>query len=349
MTDRHDLLSNGSSEVQGLHRAGVLAAGLFIVDAVKTIDRWPEESALALIRSQSPANGGGAYNVLHNVGRLIPGHPRWAAGCIGDDELGEWIAADCLAAGIETGLLRTHATLGTSYTDVMSVAGAGSRTFFHSPGANVGFAPESAELTSVPAAVFYLGYLGLLPALDTLVGDQTAASRLLRDASRAGMVAVVDCVSVDRPDFAALALPSLRAADVFFCNEFEAGQILRRVVPCRWDAMQVAAEKLQQLSGATVVVHTAIGAVHADELGVVIQPSVRVPIEQIVGTNGAGDAFSAGYIVALEQEHPPATRLQWGVAAAAASLADATPSAGVRPIAECLAMAERFGFVDLPL
>ena len=56
-------------------RRGVVAAGNWIIDHVKMIDRWPAQDALANIASESEGNGGGPYNILKGLARLKCGFP----------------------------------------------------------------------------------------------------------------------------------------------------------------------------------------------------------------------------------------------------------------------------------
>jgi sugar/nucleoside kinase (ribokinase family) len=76
--------------------------------------------------------------------------------------------------------------------------------------------------------------------------------------------------------------------------------------------------------------------------------SVAIPADEIVGANGAGDAFAAGFLYGLHQG--------WGIercaalahASAAASMRALSTTAGVAPWAECLALARRWGYRDAP-
>jgi sugar/nucleoside kinase (ribokinase family) len=79
------------------------------------------------------------------------------------------------------------------------------------------------------------------------------------------------------------------------------------------------------------------GAVHH-------QPSLRLPKGFIAGATGAGDAFAAGYLHGTHENWPVATRLKLAVCTAAACLTHPTPSQGLRPVAECLKLAEELGF-----
>lgn len=87
-------------------RSGILAAGNFIVDRVKLVDRYPGEGELANIQQELLSNGGGAYNVLRNLAALGADYPLGAAGLVGADQNGDWIRSDCEAAGIDVSRLR---------------------------------------------------------------------------------------------------------------------------------------------------------------------------------------------------------------------------------------------------
>ena len=74
------------------------------------------------------------------------------------------------------------------------------------------------------------------------------------------------------------------------------------------------------------------------------QGSLRLPAGYSQGATGAGDAFAAGMLYGLHEGLGFPERLKLAVGCAAACLADPTPSQGLRPVADCLALAERFGF-----
>ena len=133
----------------GSSRRGVLAGGNWIVDHVKVIDAWPPQDALANIVSQVDGNGGCPYNILKDLALLQCGFPLAGVGLLGMDADAERILKDCDAHGIHRSQLhQTHAAP-TSFTDVMTVAGSGRRTFFHQHGANALLDLEHFSFTSV--------------------------------------------------------------------------------------------------------------------------------------------------------------------------------------------------------
>jgi sugar/nucleoside kinase (ribokinase family) len=343
--------------MNGLHgdvsRCGVLAAGNWIVDHVKIVDTWPAQDALATIVSQSDGNGGGPYNMLKNLAKMNCGFPLSGIGLIGRDADAECILRDCAAHDIDrSGLHQTEAAP-TSYTDVMTVAGSGRRTFFHQHGANALLNLEHFDLPKSRARIFYLGYLCLLKKLDTLDKEgRTGASRLLEQACRHGFMTVADLVSSETSDFPAVVNPNLPHLDFLFLNEYE---LDRLVIPHRSNTrndpahLEAQAREVLDLGvRRAVVVHFPEGAICVTPREpMVCQSSIRMPRDLIRGAAGAGDAFGAGFIYGLHAGWEMQRCLELGVCVAAASLRDATCSASIEPVENCLQFGRRLGFNEL--
>ncbi len=336
-------------------RSGLLAAGNFIVDHVKRIDHWPRQDTLASILDTTRSNGGGPYNVLKDLAAMGAPFPLMAAGLIGADEAGDWIVADCQAAGIGTALMRREPGAGTSFTDAMTVAADGRRTFFHYRGANALLQPRHVDLSRCQARVFYLGYLMLLDSLDELrvpTGDhrpRTGAAEILEQASAHGMHTVVDLVSAPGEHFAASVRAALPWVDTLILNEIEAelvtGIDLSAEAPELPAAMTTAAlELLASGVRREVVIHCADGAVVVETGGEQhALGSLMLPDGFSQGATGAGDAFAAGYLWGLHEGMAVADRLRLATAAAAQSLSHPAPSAGLAALEQCLQLAARCG------
>lgn len=337
------------------HRSGLLAAGNFIVDHVKIIDYYPQEEMLASILSETPSNGGGPYNILKDLARLQCGFPLSAAGLIGADTTGDWIVNDLAAHHIDTAQLHRTSSASTSYTDAFTVASTGHRTFFHQRGANALLRPDHFQFTDVSAKFFYLGYFMLLDQLDAIGPDgRSGASHVLAAASAAGCITAADVVSCEHEDFSRSILSSLPWVDHFILNEIEAGKItgtnLRGPNGILWDATAAAALALIKAGvRRTVVIHFTDGAVCADSSGSVHRAaSLQLPDGWIKGATGAGDAFAAGWLLGLHNELPLPNCLDYAICAAAACLTDPTPSGGLLPLADCLALAQSFARRPMP-
>jgi len=329
------------------NRRGLLAGGNWIVDHVKLIDVWPAQDSLVTIGAQSDGNGGGAYNVTKNLAKLGCGFPLSGVGLVGRDADGERILLDCQAHGIECTAIQPTGDAPTSYTDVMTVAGTGRRTFFHQHGANALLGRAHFDLTRTSARIFYLGYLCLLRAMD-VVDDtgRTEASRVLEEARAAGMITAADLVSIETGDFSAMVNPSLPHLDYLFLNEYELARLAGATASEDLVQLQAQAnEVLQRGVRGAVIVHLPAGALClARKQPPIWQPAVQVPASMIVGTAGAGDAFSAGFLLGLHEDWDFQRCLELAVCAAAVSLRHATCSEGVEPWPNCLALGRKLGF-----
>ncbi len=329
------------------HRRGLLAGGNWIVDHVKMIDVWPAQDALANISAQADGNGGGPYNLTKNLAKLGCGFPLGGVGLIGRDADGEAILRDCASHGIDARAIQQVATAPTSYTNVMTVTSTGRRTFFHQQGANALLDLTHFDLTQTNARIFYLGYLCLLKTLDQVdATGRTKAAHLFEQARAAGLTTVADLVSNESSDFAAIVNPCLPQLDYLFLNEYELAHLVRAAaskIPTQLEAQ--AREVLQRGVHRAVIVHLPEGALCVPTAGAVIwRPAVRVPANLIVGTAGAGDAFSSGFLLGLHEGWDFQRCLELGVCAAAASLRDATCSAAVESWQNCLALGRKMGF-----
>ena len=332
-------------------RCGIMAGGNWIVDRVKLIDAWPPQDALASILGQSEGNGGSPYNILKDLSRLGAVFPRQAVGLVGDDADGRWIQEDCRRNGIDTSALRVTRDAPTSYTDVMTVADTGRRTFFHQRGANAHLGPQHFDFTAKQARMFHLGYLLLLDTLDQPGTDgRPQAAEVLARARSAGLRTSVDCVSEASDRFRSIVLPVLPDVDVLFANDFEAEKLSGICVgeqPAPGGVAVQAAARALLAAGVRewVVIHFPAAVVACGADGQVLwQPSVQVPATDINGAAGAGDAFAAGVLFGLHEEWPMQRALELGVCAAAASLHHPTCSESVGTVRDCLELGRRLGF-----
>lgn len=337
-------------------RNGILAAGNWLIDHVKIIDRYPEEESLAIIQSQTSSNGGGPYNLLKDLAKMGAPFPLEGIGLLGEDAEGRLILEDCRKSGIDSSQLRLIPSAHTSYTDVMTVQTTGKRTFFHQRGTNAFLSEAHFNLKDSNARIFYLGYVMLLDKLDVPDSEgRTGASRLLEKAVRLGFKTSVDVVSENSNRFKKVVLPVLPWVDYLIVNEFEAGKIsgVPTFVNGKIDGkrIQEAARKiLGQGVREWVVIHFPEGVFAMNASGETFSlGSVRVPPEKIQGTAGAGDAFAAGFLFGMHENWDIKESLRLGVSLAAVSLFHSTCSGSILPVKACLKIGEEFGFRELAL
>jgi sugar/nucleoside kinase (ribokinase family) len=332
-------------------RRGLLAAGNWIIDQVKMIDVYPQPEQLANISSQSQGAGGSAYNVLIDLARLQAPFPLMGAGLVGDDALGRAILEDCKRHGIDARHLRSTPLAPTSYTDVMTEASNGRRTFFHLRGANALWNGANLNFKTIKARILHLGYLLLLDALDAPdPAFGTKAAALLHSAQQAGLKTSVDVVSEDSDRYAAIVGPALKHADYLLINEIEAAKTTGftiRQTDGRLNPVSLrhaAGALLQRGVRELVAIHFPEGAFIRTRKGEDIwQSSINLPPKHIAGTAGAGDAFAAGLLMGLHENWDLRRCLVTGVSVAAASLSHPTCTGGVKSLAAALKLARKFG------
>ncbi len=340
-----------------MRREGISAAGNWIVDRVKTVDRLPGRGMLVNILDETRATGGAPANVLADLARLEVDIPLSGWGLIGDDADGALIRQTFERLKVDLRGVTTCPTAPTAYTDVMSDAAGRERMFFHHRGANARFAPAQVDIPTLTCRIFHLGYLLLLDAMDAEDPDYgTVAARLLADLRKAGIRTSVDVVSEEGDRFSRIVPPALRQCDYAIVNEIEAGRIVG-LSPRRPDGRldpDALARILERIAArgelSLVVIHMAEGAVWRDAAGRVGgEGSVDVPAGFIAGAVGAGDAFCAGVLYGLHADWPPQRCVQFGNACAIAALSAPGATEGLRPIDEVWALAAQYPTMPSPL
>lgn len=335
-------------------RHGILAGGNWIIDRVKVIDVYPSQERLANILSESLSHGGAPFNVLKALNKMAFDFPLAGIGVIGDDENGQEILRQCRQRNIDAKELKVLHGESTSYTDVMTVASSGIRTFFHYRGANALLDESYFDFNNARAKIFHLGYLLLLDALDRVGSDgSTGAARVLRSARASGLITSVDIVSEQSGRYIKIIPPALKFTDILFINDFETRMLTGFEVVNDQGFFQrtegyAAAEMLLAMGvHQWVIIHFPKGVLAANSNGErIFQETLRIPPSAIKGTVGAGDAFAAAVLGGIHEGMDIRDCLVLGVSAAAASLMDETSSEGIRPWKECLQLVKTFGFND---
>ena len=336
-------------------KKGIIGAGNWIIDKVKTIDRWPNEGELCNILTQEKAGGGGPCNVLFDLAALNSGIPLYAAGIVGSDGDGAWLCEEIKARGIDDRYMKQAPEgIPTSTTDVMS--GNGRRTFFHCGLANNCLGVEDLAGIDVPAKIFYLAYLLLLDKLDAADPEYgTAAARLLDIMQKKGYRTAVDMVSDAGEKFNRIIPPAMKYTDILVINEIEAGNTLGEAIrqpdnSLRYELFSKAVDKFFELGvREMVVIHFPEGAYAAVRDGErMYHPSCAVNRSEIVGTNGAGDAFFAGLLYAIHEDLPMNDALKIASASARFNLKAATASGGAPSKEDLLNYVKTCSFEEIP-
>ena len=225
-------------------------------------------------------------------------------GRVGDDVLGEALAAALRGAGVTPHLARDP-SLGTGKVFVL-VDGAGERTMITDRGAGGALRPED-----LPPALFDGGHLHLSGYTFSGGSRRETALEALRLAHEAGMSVSVDPSSV--PLLEAVGperfLEWTRGVDLCFPN-LEEGSLLGG----ERDPDRVAQRMLDHYPGVVLKLGAA-GALYAGTNG----ERARLPAEpgRVADTTGAGDALCAGFLAAWLFGTPPDAALRRGVEVAA--------------------------------
>jgi sugar/nucleoside kinase (ribokinase family) len=320
-----------------MERKGIVAVGNWIVDSVKFIDKYPTKGNLVTITRVEEGLGGCAHNVLIDLAKLKSGLPLYAGGCVGNDRLGEMALNAVRENDIDAGNMKILDGVATSYTDVMSeINGTASRTFFHYRGANAELTPEMVLQTQCPAKLFHLGYLLLLDKLDEADDEYgTVAARVLAGLQEAGYKTSVDVVSEEGDRFRRIILPCLKYTDYLIINEVEAGaccamQMRDESGAIIWENVKAAAQELLSNGvGSLCVIHFPEGGVAVSKDGSSAErKSDTVPVQDIVSSVGAGDAFCAGCLYAIHEGYSLEQMLDFANASARFNLYSATSTSG---------------------
>ena len=337
-------------------RKGVAAVGAWIMDHVHLVDVWPEEEGLSNISSMKRSPGGLAYNVLVDLAKFDLGIPLEGAGFVGDDDDGRLILRDCDHHGIDRSSLFLAEGTPTAYTEVITVASSGKRTFFHSRCASNLLTYETVPFDQLNSGIIHFGYLLLMDGIDAPDDEfGSVAARILHRFQEMGFRTSVDTVSEDSERFRKLIPPALRFTDYLILNEFEAGRTTGHQIleGDRIDAkaLRESASRLLSMGSAQlVVIHMHIGAYALTLEGEEhFQPSFLLPPDYIRGGVGAGDAFCAGILAGIHEGWDMPRSLRFATAAAAASLREADATSGVRNEQQLWEFYDRYPLRDAQL
>jgi sugar/nucleoside kinase (ribokinase family) len=336
-------------------RRGVVTAGTWCVDLNKSIPLWPAEDTMTTVVEVDRQGGGSGCNMAIDLKRLDPALPVATMGLVGDDGDGRFLLAECDRYGIDRTRLAVAERGLTASTDCFNSKASGRRTHFYAPGVAARMSPDHFEFAGMTAHVLHLGLPGAHETMDAPWGqDSTGWATVLRKARAAGLKTNLEMVSTQREDVARFGRSCLPFLDLLIVNDYEIGCVAGietreegRAAPAKVAAALKRALEMGPLEFA--VAHFPEGAIAATRDGLVSLGSVALPPEEIVGVNGAGDAFAAGVLYGWCEEMSLGAALRLGHACAAASMRAVSTTQGVGAVAECLALVERYGLRVRPL
>lgn len=303
-----------------------LCLGLLCADLVcDPIPALPNEGQLMETERMELSLGGCAANTAFDLARL--GVSTGISGCVGEDVLADFIVGTLNAAGVDTAGVVRSAEVATASTAVINVRDQ-DRRFVSYAGANTAMTAELIPTGLLESAsVVYIGGFLMLDGLES----DAMLQRLAR-AREAGTRILLDVVQVDDADAMERLQRFLPYTDVFLPNNDEAALLTGFKDPWEQGAAFRAA------GAGTVVITEGDRGAHliSDQLNL----RVGTYDTDYQGGTGAGDAFDAGFIAALLQDHDLPTCLRWGSALGASCVRSTSATGSVFTREEALRFME---------
>lgn len=334
-------------------RAGFITAGTWCVDYNMEVACWPAEETSNRILSGEVSGGGSGCNFAVDMRRLAPEIPVEGIGFCGDDPDGRRLFDIARDHGIGTARFTVDPAFKTHRTLAFTSLENGKRTHLFEADASDGMTPDHFDFTGCTAWMLHLGLPGTHKFLDAQwQEDPNGWVTILKRARAQGLRTNMEVMSIPRDDLRRIMLPCLEHLDFLVVNDYEIGALadlptLRAGTTSLPDVLNAARKVLALGAMELVVVHFPGGAIAIARDGAIhSHPSVRVPEAEIVGSNGAGDAFAAGFFCGLHRGKDIATCLAQAHAAAATSLRAIATYDAVDSMEACLGRAARQGWRD---
>jgi sugar/nucleoside kinase (ribokinase family) len=332
-------------------RRGILTGGTWCVDRNFLVDQWPVENGRADILDLVTNGGGSGCNLAIDVRKLDPDMPVATICLVGDDADGHFLKDEAEENGVDTAGFMMTAEAMTDYTHAYASKATGRRTHISYFGTSHLLTPDHFDFSGSTHRYLHLGLPGVHRVMDAAWGGEANGwVATLKKARAAGMKTNIELASIPGERLAALVRPCLPHLDLVIVNDSEiagiAGIPVEGAVGTDPDTCIKAARIVLGMSAADLVVaHFPKGGVAVARDGTVVtRPSVNVPPSAAVGANGAGDAFAAGFLYGVHEGWSVERCLVMAHATAAASLRNISTTAAVVPVAECLRLADQWGW-----
>ncbi len=281
---------------------------------------WDAQMALYEMTGQAiESSGGSAANTLAGVAAL--GGSAAFAGKVKSDQLGIVFGHDIRAAGVDFTTPAAEDGAGTA-TCLVLITPDGQRTMQTYLGACIDFAPADLDLDQIKnAKVTYME--GYLWDPDAAREAFFLAARTAHDAGREVALSLSDpfCVDRHREGFRAF---TNEHVDLLFANEAEVMSLFEV------NTFDEAVQRVRGLADIAALTRSEAGSVvvTADEIFEVD----AAPVDRVLDTTGAGDAYAAGFLAAYTQGRslPEAAALGGSLAAHIIQQIGARPPADIR-------------------
>ena len=255
------------------------------------------------LRSSLGGNGANSAYALARLGSRVT-----LAGGLGEDHLGDWMAAQLDGAGVEIAKVRRYPGMGTATTLILSDVQQ-NRIAFHHPGAN-----NAVDGDSIDDELLRRSHTLLLTSYSIMPGLRPdGAVELFRRARRNGTLTAADIgPAIGDPPRVEELRPLLAYTDFFICNEHELN-----VCTGETDLAKAMSEIVEGGTGCVVIKRGADGATvlqRGEMEGPTAVPGFAVDVQTTVG---AGDSFNAGFLLAIKDGASPVQAARFANATAA--------------------------------
>lgn len=247
--------------------------------------------------------GGVAANVAVGLSRI--GLRTGACGCVGDDELGRWAAAELAKEKVDVSRLRRLSGIKTDLSAIVIDTASGERTIFHNRDASENLELHE-ELFSGFSTVF----------VSALNGEQWKDNLeiVLRAKERYGFRLVLVPGQHNVKDDRAFMLRFIGQADIAVMNRDEVIELFYEEGVSLTEPRALL-ERLHGVGLGTAAMTDGVhGAYASDGSEMLFAPVPESEKVAATDATGAGDAFASGFIGGILEGHELSQALAWGMA-----------------------------------
>jgi sugar/nucleoside kinase (ribokinase family) len=292
------------------------SVGFYTFDCLaRPVTQIPRPGGVEFVEDIALAVSGTAGSCVIDAQKL--GVSTLAVGAVGDDEMADWVLSRVASFGCDISGMQRLSGVRTS-TSIVLTRPDGTRPFLHLVGASAAFSLDPAQLEqAVDAKVVHLGGTGLLGKFD---GEPSV--QLLKRAKERGSTTTLD-VLAGKPEMLPLVEPLLPYTDYFIPSNEEADGLSGMT-----DVTDVAQFFIDKGAKCSLITLGGEGAYYHDAGGTRFWvPAYDI---EVVDTCGCGDAFDAGFAVALCKGFDPETAVRFAQASAALVATGLGSNAGIK-------------------
>lgn len=308
-------------------RRSIAFAGDILVDKVNKIDYFPQMEMLAHITDWSQSVGGCVPCTAVNLAKIDQAIPISVWGCVGDDAEGRYVSAVLKKYNINTSPITVLSNSHTGFCEVMTDP-KGEKTFFYAKGANKLFEPEHIDLNQLQCNILHVGYLLLLDRFeepDEVYGTKMA--RFLSNVQKKGIKTSVDIASKNTADWSRDVVSVLKYVNYLICNESQCCNCFGLKAKNPDGTLNMFNIKSAMRQAIKVGVKDKV-IVHTRDASFILNSnneftcvaSLDIPKERIKSSTGAGDAFAAGCLYAINNNYTDKEILEFASCAGACNL-----------------------------